>query len=281
MSTEEQVSAATERGWLPKEQFRGDPEKWVDADVFLERTETFVPFLRKERERLQTEIAARDSQIAELSNAVKAANAAIDALQEAHEADTLEQVKQAREQLKGELAEASREGDHDRVAEITEKMTELGAAEREAKSREDEGDKGGKSVETPKIPPEAIAWIERNKDFTSNVRLMALANTVAAELRSKGDRRVGDAFFDAVRSEVEKFVGTNPNRGGDGKGASGNGGGGRSNTSGGGKSYADLPAEAKAACDRQAARLVGPNRLHKSIESWRASYSKQYFGEES
>ena len=48
---------------------------------------------------------------------------------------------------------------------------------------------------------------------------------------------------------------------------------------GGGKSYNDLPADAKAACDGYNNTLVGKGRLHPDIESWRKAYAADYFRE--
>jgi len=38
-------------GWAPKEEFRGDPERWVDAETFVKRGEEELPIVR---ERLRT-----------------------------------------------------------------------------------------------------------------------------------------------------------------------------------------------------------------------------------
>ena len=38
LSTEEQARAM---GWRPKEEFEGEPDDWVKAEVFLSRTELF------------------------------------------------------------------------------------------------------------------------------------------------------------------------------------------------------------------------------------------------
>lgn len=53
---------ARAQGWVPKEEFRGDPEKWRDAETFVKRGEELLPVaLERSRaaERKAEELAAR------------------------------------------------------------------------------------------------------------------------------------------------------------------------------------------------------------------------------
>jgi len=43
------------------------------------------------------------------------------------------------------------------------------------------------------------------------------------------------------------------------------------------KSYAALPAEAKAACDAEVNRFVGPGKKYQTADAWRARYAEIYF----
>lgn len=262
-------------GWTPKEAFKGNPEKWVDAATFVEKGKQILPILQKNNERLLGQVNQLSGQVNALDGSLKAANAAIEALQESHSEDVKEQVEEAKARLRQELTEASRAGDHERVAEVTEKMTELRTAEAAPPTKKEVQQQPAKFVPNP----EMRAWMDKNADFMLNPRKVALGNAVAAELKAKGDTRVGPAFMDAVREEVELDLAGGRQRGGDSKVESSRGGGKRND---GAKTYEDLPADAKAACDAQAGKLVGPNRAHKDNASWRASYVKQYFkGEQS
>lgn len=262
-------------GWTAKEEFKGNPDKWVDAAAFVEKGKQILPILQKNNERLMGTVSQLTGQISALDGSLKAANAAIEALQESHSEDVKAQVEEAKARLRTELAEASRAGDHERVAEVTEKMTELRTAEAAPVEKKD-------VVKPPQkfVPSQEMrVWMDKNADFMLNPRKVALGNAVAAEFKAKGDTRTGPAFMDAVREEVELDLAGGRQRGGDGKVEASRGGG---NRSGGEKTYADLPADAKAACDAQATKLVGANRAHKDQASWRASYVKQYFkGEQS
>lgn len=272
-------------GWKPREEYRGKEEHWVDAPAFVEKGKQILPIMQRHNEQLVNQVRELSGRVEALASAHKAAEATIEALETSHADDVKAQVEKARADLKGELAVAYREGDHATAAELTDKLSRLNSANLEAGGEADPDLKNGKGKhEDPPARqqphPEVKAWYERNPDFLSNPRKVALANIVAAELRAEGDKSFGAEFLDRVAEAVDKEMlgarggGTSRvegDRGGRG-GAGGGGGGGE-------KSYADLPSDAKAACDKMAARLVGPNRAHKDITSWRKSYATQYFKE--
>lgn len=47
---------ARAHGWTPKEQFKGDPSRWVDAETFMRRADEVMPFLKKQNQSLKREI---------------------------------------------------------------------------------------------------------------------------------------------------------------------------------------------------------------------------------
>jgi hypothetical protein len=126
-----------------------------------------------------------------------------------------------------------------------------------------------------------------NPWFGTNARKTALTNAIAQEIRARGDMSLtGKAFFDHCATEAEKVLnpgtarsnGTTKVEGNNGRGADSAAGGGNDNRGGrGGKTFADLPAEAKAACERTAAKLVGKGRTYEKISDWRAEYARRYF----
>ena len=70
--TTEVEQAAREMGWRPKEEFRGDTAKWVDAETFVSRGENFIPILRADREKLRGENAEIKSALAETKTLLQA-----------------------------------------------------------------------------------------------------------------------------------------------------------------------------------------------------------------
>lgn len=273
--TQEQIEEATSLGWAPKEKWRGPEDKWVPAHQFLEKG-MGIHHLRDENRALKGKLGAAESQLSELTVAVRSANAAIEALQESAAEDVKAQVEAAREDLKAEITRASREGDHEALADATVKLTELNTAEKDNK-QDTQG--GGGDDTAPRIHPEIKQWFSDNPDFARDSRRIALSNVAAIELRKEGITEKGAAFMDLMAARVDEMLGGAAAARGTSKVEPG-GRGGRQSGGGGGKTYADLPAEAKAACEKMAPRLVGPNRAHKDTDSWRKSYAKQYFAGE-
>jgi len=280
MADEAEVQQQAEKearamGWLPKAEFKGDESHWVEAPAFVEKGRQILPIMQKNNERLLSQVGNLNSKLDGLAGALKAAQTTIETLEASHADDVKEQVEQARKELKAELTVASREGDHEAVAELTDKLGQLNAANKEAGGEEE---RKPPIVERPAISPEVQAWFQKNQDFVSNPRKVALAGVIQQELRAAGETATGPAFLDLVAEKVEAEYGGRPS--GTTKVSAGNGGGNRGATSGtAGKTYADLPADAKAACDKFAAKVVGPSRKHKDVASWRASYTEQYYKE--
>lgn len=277
---DEQIEAeAREMGWSDKDNWRGKPEDWMDAKTFVERGRQILPIVQARNESLTREVNANRTRLAQVEGALRAANTAIEALQEAHEEDTKEQVEAARAELRQQLAAASRDGDHDQVAELTDKMTQLNTAAADADDKKGDRRDNRQPPQRTEMPPEIQQWYRQNPDFMNSRRHIALANIVADELRQEGEASTGTMFLDKVAERVEKELGK-AGRGVTRVGA-GNGGSGRNeDRSNLRKGYSDLPADAKEACDRMAKRLVGENRKHKDINSWRAAYATKYFEEQ-
>jgi hypothetical protein len=260
---------AKQLGWTPQDQFRGDPEKWVDAETFVEKGKHIMPILQKNNERLQSELAALRQQQERQQQALATAQTALEDLQEKQTAQTQKAVDEARKELKAQIRIASENGDHEALAELTDQLT-LMPTKAEAKAPEQ------RAPEQIPLPPDFVAWQNDNKWFGQDVRKTALANAVGAELRQNGSTLIGRPFWDAVSAEVDKVFNPrpDPDRPGDDKvGGARNGAGGA-----GGKGYSDLPADAKSACDADIRVKVGEGKRYKTAAEWRAKYAELYFG---
>jgi hypothetical protein len=280
--SDEELREARAHGWADKDKWRGSPEEWVDAKTFLERSRNILPIVKAKNRELETRVSSMAEQLNATQEALRAANAAIEAIQDSQAEDVKEQVEAARRQLKQELTAAYRDGDHEGAAELTAKLAELGSTEDDDNSRprRKKTDTDPDESRRPRIAPEVLMWFEENPDYKKPGRKLALATAITDEFRAKGDRRQGVEFLEAVAEEVEKTL----NGGGTssiGKVSPGNGGSNRQSSGGGGqKTYADLPAEAKKACERMAQRLVGPDRKFKDVAAWRKDYAQKYFEQE-
>lgn len=268
-----EVQAAAEKmGWIPPSRFKGQPEKFVDADLYIERGETVLPIVREQNKRLHGELDALRMESAKTTAALKAAQTAIDQIEERHTVDTQKAVEQARRQVKAQLAAASEAGDHEGVAELADQLTQLNVAVPVTKP----------VAAPPPAPaftpdPALVAWNEENPWFGTNKRKTSLALGIAEELREAGETSTGRVFFEKVAAEVAKELGEQAPRGDKVEGSRGSPDG--ESRQRGSKGYGSLPADAKQACDAEAKRFVGEGKKYKTINDWRTRYAEIYHGE--
>lgn len=275
-------TTAREMGWRPQEEFRGDASKWVDAETFVSRGEHFLPIIKADRDRLRAEVAQTAAQLAETKQLFAAAQEAIAELRKFHDEDTRRAVDRARKDLVAQLKAAREQGDVDLEVDVQSQITKIDAAKAAAPPPPAPAPAPAPASDT-KPDPDFIAWEADNPWFKTDSRKHALAMGIAAELRAdpRNATLVGRKFYDRITEEVEAYLAPagkpNAKVGGEGGGrASGSGPGKRSRT------YADLPEEARIACENFAKKLVGPGRAYKDMAAWQAQYTTSYFaGDES
>lgn len=274
-------SAARDMGWRPLEEFRGDPAKWVDAEVFVSRGEHFLPILRANNKRLQEQTAELTSSLEETRALLAASQESIKELKRYHDEDTARQVAKARKDLVAEIKQAREDGDVDKELTLQGEVSRLDAAVAAAPKK-------GEPVVTPPpsktsapADPEFLAWEADNPWFKTDSRKHALAMACATELRADkaNDKLVGRAFYDRVSQEVDAYLA--PAGAPSKVGASRSSGGNAPAPAAAARKFSDLPSDAQAACADFAKKLVGPGRAYKDLESWRAEYTRKYFEGES
>lgn len=276
---------AKEMGWRPKEQFKGDPDKWVDAEEYVERGEHVLPIVRADRERLRGELLTRDEKIGTLQQQLEATQAIVKGLEKNFTDSLNRQLAEQRKQLKTDLKDAVEERDTDREFEIREQLDTLTEAEKEAKQRQEENKK--KLEATPKqtatdpdLSPEFNAWKKENPWFggssAEDKRRTKAVIRAAEDLRDEGDTSTGREFFEKATELAEGESNEAPKGRTIDKVDNGNA---RNNSRGGAKTYASLPAEAKQACLEDVDNFVGEGKLFKTEDEWKSYYTKTYYGD--
>lgn len=265
-------------GWAPKEKFRGDPEKWVDAATYLERGEQFLPILRADKRQLESEVATLKANLAEAQDTIKASQEAITELKNFHSESTRKQVEKAKRELRAELMEARQANDIPRQMELEEELDNVNEALRAAPPPPP-APTPAPAPAAPQIDPEFVEWQKDNKWFMQDRRLTALVIAEAEELRADPANKnlVGRAFYEEAHrradailnprntpSKVEQGTPSQSGRQGDAQA----------------KTYKDLPPEAKAACANMAERLVGKGRAFAKLEEFQAHYAAEFFAGE-
>lgn len=272
-ATPEMQAKAEKMGWIPPARYRGEPERFVDADEYVARGEQVLPIVRAQNQRLQEEVASLKANQAALQESLQKANTALEEIEERHTVATVKAVEQAKKDLQKRLAEAHDAGDSAAIAEITGLMVDLNASSVEPPKKKEPETKP--SLPPAAVPPELKAWQEANSWFGTDKRKTALALGIAQELRDSGTTLEGVAFYEKVREEVEATLGGGAAPGGKVEGARGS----ESGTSrvGAKKGYASLPADAREACEAEARNFVGAGKRYKTIDAWRERYAELYF----
>ena len=282
MSTEQPIAErAKALGWTPTEEFKGDPEKWIDAPEFVARGEEIMPILRSNNRRLERELSETQKKLAEQATALEASQAAIKELKEFNTAVSKERMEQVRKELLAELRQAKVDGDVDRELELTDQLATHKAATAAApKVEEPKSKPTGPDPELVRRSKEEFdAWKARNSWYDTDDVKTAVAVHIAQKLRASGSELVGTAFYDEVAKQVEaKLGGPPPADKVEGGGRSSGGGGSASR----GKTFGDLPADARATAERMLSKgtiTVGKGKFFETAEAFRQHYATKFFEE--
>ncbi len=267
----EQQTEAERMGWIPPSRYKGDPERFVDADTFIERGQIVIPILKKNAQKLEAELERVRAENAATAAALAAAQKAIEQIEERHTVATQKAVAEAKLQVKKQLAQANADGDHAGVAELTDQLISLNAVEEEAPLVKPT------PAEVRKFEPDAVqvAWQKENPWFGTDRRKTALAMGIAQELRDNGAREQGAAFYALISDEMAKMF--PPADAPADKVEGGRSGGEESGRAPRGKSFSSMPADARATCDAEAKHFVGPNKRYKNLAEWRNRYAEIYY----
>lgn len=271
---------ATLQGWVPQEQYRGEPDKWVDAEEFVRRGESIMPMIQHANKRLKSKIDELESTVTNLKNSVVASQESMEALKEFHAESTKAQVEKARRDILSQLREAKQDGNIEQEIQATEELSRFDAAQQAVRRevvppKTQPAAQQSQQPEQPEILPFVKAWMKDNPWYSTDLERTGMMHGVVERLKREGSELKERDFLDAAaRIVAERFGDSEPSHP-----VSKVEGGHRSSgkSSGSSSGYASLPAEAKAACDRQETRVVGDNRVYKTQKEWRDFYASEYF----
>lgn len=275
-------SQAKEMGWTPLEKFKGDPDKWVDAEEFVRRGEHLMPILRQNNNRLKQQLLQRDREIDTLKSELGGMKTALDKLETHYTAANKAAAERAIESLKTQLKEAREDQDVDKEVEL---LSQIGLAQDEVRRIGDEAEAAKKkSKEPPKQKPQprdgvdpALAdWQENNTWFGTDDKKTKQFNRIAEDLRDEinesGETLVGVPFLERCEELwKEKYGdGTPPSKTDGGKSNSGTAQGAAV------KGWNQLPKDAKDACLADVDYLVGEGKRYKTLDDWKKEYVRIY-----
>lgn len=286
----EVLQRAREMGWVPQEEWKGPAEKWSDADEYVRKGEEVLPIIRANNRKLSQQLSAKDQEIARLRQSHTELQESVKAIQEIQSREATGRVDRAIRNTRRQIEEARSERDTEKVIELQETLDEL-EEEKETLSagkpankgqRQDGQDDDDTPRPNPQLQQELQDWTDENTWYGTDKLRTKLVNAAASEVKAKNPKLVGKAFLDACVAQVDAEFPELGQPRGVSKTAGGSASGSRSTPSTSkGKSYRDLPADARSACDKDATRVVGEGKMFKTKDAYQAWYVKEYFGEAS
>lgn len=225
---------ARNSGWKPQEAWKGDPSRWVDAKTFVQKGEEYYPFVQA---KLKKEISALKGELDE----VKTVSQQFREFSE----KAIERERREKEQALADLetakAQAITEGDGVKAAKIDKQI------------RQAEKDTVAPPMKSE--PPEVSAWKAANTWYGVDMELSAIADGLSDVVARENPGLKGKAFLDKLTERVQavvphKFQNSRREESltGDHQ---------RKTPSKKGKTYEDLPPEARTACDRFVKTIKG------------------------
>lgn len=172
-------------GWMPKEEFRGPPERWVDAKTFVERGAQILPIVQAKNRKLVETVDSLQRKVSDLETGSSL-------FREYHE-KTLARERQEHERLVAELEQA-------RAKAITDGD---GTAYIKADQRLQEVRKDAPVERRPQLSAETQAWLTENDWYQTDPVLKAMADGLSDHLKRENPALSGRAFLDKLTERVK------------------------------------------------------------------------------
>lgn len=274
---------ARRMGWTDQDEFRGHPDRWVDASTYVERTNEHLPILKGTLTTMEKKMVEQERLIKDQSRRLEEMQADVKEFVGYTRLAEERAYQKALTALKAEQRTAVEEQDLSKFDQISADIDEhiKGYAVVSKTTTTDSSSPGGEKVgakaEDGWAKPGVFeAWTDENKWYKEKPKMATYAYQLDRWLN---DNRPGlsqkerlEEITKMVKEEFpEYWSNTRRNIGPTVEGS----GDVSVNRAGGKKSYADLPAEAKAACDKFAGK-DGTGKTGSIPGYTRADYCKDY-----
>lgn len=245
---------ARRMGWRPKEEFRGPPDRWSSAEDFIARGENELPILRERNRNLDRQLEETGRTVTELKTRMEQTGEVLSSMREMGLKAEERAYKKARAEIEEEMRTRAAAADVVGVTETQRKLEELDKERETAKVAP--APVVAKVTDAPAAKPRdpvAEQWITDNPWFTSDAEMNSTAQGIhTGMLQSRKDLSLADNLAETKRRIMklypEKFANANRDEAIAVAQPSGNAPAPTNRNKK--KTYADLPADAKAACDK-------------------------------
>lgn len=233
---------ARKHGWRPKDEFKGDPARWTDAEQFVKRADEVMPFLEKKTKAQQREIDDLKRTLKQFQQYVTTADKRA--------------MERATAEIEARHTEAIETGD---VAAAKKAVADLRQVEKDyAPPAEDMAEP---EYDPAQARAELAEWVEQSGWYGTDDVKTKYADTQANLMGPAVEWEGGQAAWLAeLDKRVErKFAAPKP--------SAVNAGGSRPGARGSARGFNDLPPEARRQCERFEKQIPGFTR---------AQYVKDY-----
>ena len=194
-------ATARRKGWLPKDQYKGDPKTWVDAETFLDRGEKFNANLQRELASVKERLGKQSETFQKLAKFYQ---------------ETLAQkeseLQSAIAQLRVQRSQAQADGDHETAIQLEDRIDLLKEAQSKVKDERKAAVEEQKTpvaepppAEDPMQNPVLQEWIaDGNEWFRDNPRLRAYSLKLGEQLVAAGATARGRKFLDLVSEKMRE-----------------------------------------------------------------------------
>jgi hypothetical protein len=196
-------------GHVPMEEFKGDPEKWVDAETFVARAEEELPIARGTIKTLERKLEKTEQRLSQLSSTLEDFNKYHQTTLQREQARAAEEYQRGLSEAQAQMREAVELGDTEMFDDAKAKQDKL---IKEASALGEAGEDNGR----PKIDPEINRqWVEEHTWFKSNFKMHKYAKEcgdfLAMTQPELNQKQQLEKIAEMVKEEFSDYF-SNPNR---------------------------------------------------------------------
>jgi len=179
---------ARKMGHVPKDKFKGDPDKWVDAKTFVERGENYIPILKSQIKRQQERMDQYQQTLKEFS--------------EYHTKTAQREYERAYKDLKAQQLQAVANGDHDAFIEIDQQISDLTTEANETIAKAIPKVKD--EPEQPQVHPDFLPWKDENPWYGKDAEMSEYADSISLYVQKKHPNASYGDVLDLIKERVKK-----------------------------------------------------------------------------
>lgn len=244
---------ARQLGWHPKEEYKGDPDRWVDAESFVKKGEEELPVLRSNLKKIQSDLAKEREEFQRTAKEFR----------EWHETTVQKAEREAYERAKADIERKKLE-----AVEMGDKDAYIAAQEQEKNLAPPKQADQKPAPQQQDVDPAYVEWKSKNTWYDQYPELAVEAENVGIALWQSGKYQNTAQVFDQITQAMKrKYPQYFHNQNRDAPAAVNEGGEPGSARKSKARTYENLPKAAKDACER-----FLRNGMIKSREDYVKSY---------